>query len=108
MYLQKIKIQREDHRRFIEKYLENIKQSKENDSLTDFHAILNAIKAKVKILETMNEKILSQTEIEGLEEEIFQTDKYSSELDNQTVSLTSFPRSTGEDSSPAYNRPITR
>ncbi|KAH3825841.1 hypothetical protein DPMN_127724 [Dreissena polymorpha] len=69
MNLQKIQIQREGHRRFIEKYLEKIEQSKENDPLT---AILSAIEAKVTILETLNEKILSQTEIEGLEEEIYQ------------------------------------
>ncbi|KAH3702637.1 hypothetical protein DPMN_077662 [Dreissena polymorpha] len=81
MNLQKIQIQREGHRRFIEKYLEKIEQSKKNDSLTDFHAILNAIEAKITILETLNEKIFSQTEIEGLEEEIFQTDTYSAELD---------------------------
>ncbi|KAH3729171.1 hypothetical protein DPMN_055136 [Dreissena polymorpha] len=90
MNLQRIQIQREGHRRFIEKYLEKIEQSKENDSLTDFHAILNAIEAKVTILETLNEKILSQTEIEGLEEEIFQTDTYSAELDIQLCRLQAF------------------
>ena len=90
MNLQKIQIQREGHRRFIEKYLEKIEQSKENDSLTDFHAILKAIEAKVTILETLNEKILSQTEIDGLEEEIFQTDTYSAELDIQLCRLRAF------------------
>ncbi|KAH3727822.1 hypothetical protein DPMN_053767 [Dreissena polymorpha] len=90
MNLQKIQIQREGHRRFIEKYLKKIKQSKENDSLTDFHAILNAIEAKVTILETPNEKILSQTEIEGFEEVIFQTDTYSAELDIQLCRLRAF------------------
>ncbi|KAH3864989.1 hypothetical protein DPMN_028022 [Dreissena polymorpha] len=90
MNLQRIQIQREGHRRFIEKYLEKIEQSKENDSLTDFHAILNTIEAKVTILETLNEKILSQTEIEGLEEEIFQTDTYSAELDIQLCRLQAF------------------
>ncbi|KAH3824049.1 hypothetical protein DPMN_125877 [Dreissena polymorpha] len=90
MNLQQIQIQREGDRRFIEKYLEKIEQSKENDSLTDFHAILNAIEAKVTILETLNEKILSQTEIEGLEEEIFQTDTYSAELDIQLCCLRAF------------------
>ncbi|KAH3870025.1 hypothetical protein DPMN_033204 [Dreissena polymorpha] len=90
MNLQKQQIQRDGHRRFNEKYLEKIEQSKENDSLTDFYAILNAIKAKVTILETLNEKILSQTAKEGLEEEIFQTDTYSAELDIQLCRARAF------------------
>ncbi|KAH3863404.1 hypothetical protein DPMN_026390 [Dreissena polymorpha] len=90
MNLQKIQIQREGHCRLIEKYLEKIEQSKENDSLTDCHAILHPIEAKVTILETLNEKILAQTEIEGLEEEIFQTDTYSAELDIQLCRLRAF------------------
>ncbi|KAH3730642.1 hypothetical protein DPMN_056633 [Dreissena polymorpha] len=40
--------------------------------------------------ETLNEEILSQTKIEGLEEEIFQTDTYSAELDIQLCCLRAF------------------
>ncbi|KAH3702270.1 hypothetical protein DPMN_077281 [Dreissena polymorpha] len=100
-------IQREGYRRFIENYLEKIEQSNENESLTDFLAILNAIEAKVTILEALNDKILSQSEIEGLEEDIFQTHVFSGTR-YPAVPLTSFQRSTGEESSLTYYRSTTR
>ena len=61
MNLQKLQTQRDWHRRFIERYLKNIEKAKETDSMLEFGAILAAIEGKVQILETLNDKILSQT-----------------------------------------------
>ena len=61
MNLQKLQTQRDWHRRFIERYLKNIEKAKENDSMLEFGAILAAIEGKVQILETLNDKIFSQT-----------------------------------------------
>ena len=76
MNLQKLQTQREGHRRFIARYLQKIEEAKENDSMVEFDAIFAAIEGKVEILEALNDKILSQTDADGTEEETFQTDEY--------------------------------
>ena len=61
MNLQKLQTQKVGHLRFIVKYLEKIEEAKEEDSMVEFDAIFAAIEGKVHILETLNDKILSQT-----------------------------------------------
>ena len=62
MNLQKLQTQREGHRRFIERYLETIEGAKEEESMVEFDAILKSIEDKVQILDTLNDKILSQAD----------------------------------------------
>ena len=90
MNLQKLQTQREGHRRFIVRYLQKIEEAKENDSMVEFDAIFAAIEGKVEILEALNNKILSQTDADGTEEETFQTDEYSMELEIKLCRLRAF------------------
>ncbi|XP_053405674.1 uncharacterized protein LOC128559007 [Mercenaria mercenaria] len=90
MNLQKLQTQREGHRRFVDRYLIKIEHAKENSSLLEFNAILESIEAKVQILETLNEKILSNTEIECIEDEIFQAEEYSLQLEIKLRQLREF------------------
>ena len=90
MNLQKLQTQREGHRRFIARYLQKIEEAKENDSMVEFDAIFAAIEGKVEILEALNDKILSQTDADGTEEETFQTDEYSMELEIKLCRLRAF------------------
>ena len=90
MNLQKLQTQREGHRRFIARYLQKIEEAKENDSMVEFDAIFAAIEGKVGILEALNDKILSQTDADGTEEETFQTDEYSMELEIKLCRLRAF------------------
>jgi hypothetical protein len=61
MNLQKPQTHREGHRRFIERCLEKIELAKENESLVEFNGFLKTMEEKLQVLETLNEKILSQT-----------------------------------------------
>ena len=90
MNLQKLQTQREGHRRLIVRYLEKIEEAKEEDSMVKFDAIFAAIEGKVQILETLNDKILSQTDADGTEEETFQTVVYSMELEIKLCRLRVF------------------
>ncbi|XP_045171011.2 uncharacterized protein LOC123533438 [Mercenaria mercenaria] len=90
MNLQKLQTQREGHRRFVDRYLIKIEQAKENSSLLEFNAILESVEAKVQILETLNEKILSNTAIECIEDEIFQAEEYSLQLEIKLRQLREF------------------
>ena len=74
-------MQREGHRRLIERYFEKIEGSKEEESMVEFDAILKSIEDKVQILDTSNDKVLSQTEADGTEEETFQTDGYTMKVE---------------------------
>ena len=71
MNLQKLQTQRERerHRRFIVRYLQKIEEAKEDDSMVEFDAIIATIDGNVKILETLNDKIVSQTDADGTEEQ---------------------------------------
>ena len=58
--------------------------------MVKFDAILAAIEGKVQILETLNDKILSQTDAHGTEEVTFQTDEYFMELEIELCRLRAF------------------
>ena len=81
MNSQKLQTQREGLRRFKERYLEKIEGAKEEESMVEFNAILKSIEDKVQILDTLNDKILSQTDTDGTEEEAFQTHEYTMEVE---------------------------
>ena len=59
--------------------------------MVEFDAILAAIEGKVQILETVNDKILSQTDADGIEEETLQTDEYFMDLEIELCRLRAFP-----------------
>ena len=90
MNLQKLQTQREGHRRFVEKYLEKIEEAKEGVSMMEFDPILKSIEDKVQILDTLNDKILSQTDADGTEKETFQTDEYTMEIEIKLCHLRAF------------------
>ena len=90
MNLQKLQTQRECHQRFIVRYLEKMEEGKEEDSMVEFNAIFAAIEGKVQILETLNDRILSQTDTDGTKEETFQTYDYSMELEIKLCRLRGF------------------
>ena len=58
--------------------------------MVEFDAILAAIEGKVQILGILNDKILSQTDADGTEEETFQTDEYFMELEIKLCRLRAF------------------
>ena len=83
-------MQREGHRRFIERYLQKIEEAMEKYSMVEFVVILTAIEGKLEILETLNDKILPQTDADGTEEKVFQTHKYSVGLEIKLCRLWAF------------------
>jgi hypothetical protein len=87
MNLQKLLSHREGHRTVIKRNLEKINEAKENGRLSELHAILDMLETKVKTLDSLNEKLLSQTDVEGIEQEIITTDEYSLELEMQLRDL---------------------
>ncbi|KAH3808380.1 hypothetical protein DPMN_136733 [Dreissena polymorpha] len=63
MNLQKLHSIRDGHRGVIQRHLQNIEDAKSDSTLIEFSTILEAYETKMKILESFNEKILSQTEV---------------------------------------------
>ena len=68
MDLQKLRSTREGHRRVIQQQLAKIEEAKGKSTLTEFHAILEALTAKAETLQTLNQQILEQTDVAGIEE----------------------------------------
>ena len=58
--------------------------------MVEFDAFFAAIEGKVHILETSNDKILSQTDMDGTQDETFQTDEYSMEREIRLCRLLAF------------------
>ena len=58
--------------------------------MVEFDAILKSIEDKVQILDTLNDKILSQTDADGTEEETFQNDKCTMEVEIKLCHLRAF------------------
>ena len=79
--LTKLIIQSSAHRKTTSKLLDKIEDAKKNEKRTEFDKILENLEAKWNLLTTLNEKILSFMDEDGMEEEIIETDEYSLELE---------------------------
>ncbi|KAH3723431.1 hypothetical protein DPMN_049219 [Dreissena polymorpha] len=77
MNLQKLRSNRGGTKRTIAILLERIDEKKENGTRIEINSLLKNLETKVQMLETLNEKILSNTEIE---DEIVETDIYMMDL----------------------------
>ena len=55
---------REGHRIVIQQKLDKIEEAKQKSTLTEFHAILDALTAEVATLLSLKQKILEETELE--------------------------------------------
>ncbi|KAH3707446.1 hypothetical protein DPMN_066852 [Dreissena polymorpha] len=80
MNLQKLRSNRGGTKRTIAILLEKIEEKKENGTLIEINILLKKMKTKVEMLETFNEKILSNTDTEEIEDEIVETDIYVMDL----------------------------
>ena len=93
--LQKLKTIRVGHRRVIQKQLDKIEEAKKKSTLTEFHVILEALTAKAESLLAINQKILEQTDIAEIEEEIIQGEEYSLNLEISLRELRAYSKSQG-------------
>ncbi|KAH3728943.1 hypothetical protein DPMN_054906 [Dreissena polymorpha] len=74
MNLQKLRSNRRGNKRTIAILLEKIEEKKENGTLIEINLLLKMLETKMEMLETLNEKILSNTETEEMEDEIVETE----------------------------------
>lgn len=95
MNLQRLLSMREGHRSVIKHHLEKINDAKGDSTLIVFNTILDALESMVKLLGSLNEKILGQTEVATIEEEIITAEEYSLELEINLQQLRAF-RDQGE------------
>lgn len=58
--------------------------------MVQFDAILKKIEEKLQVLETINDKILSQTDADGTADKTFQTDEYTKEMEIKLCHLRAF------------------
>ncbi|XP_053402668.1 uncharacterized protein LOC128557990 [Mercenaria mercenaria] len=96
MNLQKLQSQREGHKRVIRNYITKIEDAKERSALIEFDAILQSLESKIKVTETLNVKILSQTDVEGIEEEIVKAEEFSLDIEINLRQLRAFHDDQGE------------
>lgn len=86
---------REGHRRVIQQQSAKIEEAKGKSTLTEFHAILEALTAKAETLQTLNQQILEQTDVAGIEEEIIQGEEYTLNLEISIRELRSYSKNHG-------------
>ncbi|XP_053390231.1 uncharacterized protein LOC128553139 [Mercenaria mercenaria] len=80
MKIDKLRSIREGQRKVIEIQLQKIENAKDSSSMSEFRAILESVTGKFENLVSLNEKILEQTEIGEIEEEIINSEEYSSAI----------------------------
>ncbi|KAH3753565.1 hypothetical protein DPMN_188205 [Dreissena polymorpha] len=80
MKLHKLRSNRGGTKRTIAILLEKIEEKKENGTLIELNTLLKKLETKVEMLETLNEKILPNTETEEIEDAIVETDIYMMDL----------------------------
>ncbi|KAH3840485.1 hypothetical protein DPMN_113934 [Dreissena polymorpha] len=80
MNLQKLRSNRGGTKRTIDILLEKIDENKENGTRIEINSLLKNLETKLQMLEKLNEKILSNTETEEIEDEIVETDIYMMDL----------------------------
>ncbi|KAH3866490.1 hypothetical protein DPMN_029554 [Dreissena polymorpha] len=90
MNLQKLHLIRDGHRGVIQRHLQNIEDATSDSTLIEFSTILEALETKMKILESINEKILSQTEVDGIQEEMLTTEEYTINMEIKFWKLKAF------------------
>ncbi|KAH3753313.1 hypothetical protein DPMN_187948 [Dreissena polymorpha] len=74
------KLEARGTKRTIAILLEKIEEKKDDGTLIELNTLLKKIETKVEMLETLNEKILSNTETEEIEDAIVETDIYLMDL----------------------------
>ena len=81
--LQKLLTLRAGQRSLISSLISKLCELRENGTLTRFNNVLSTLEKKTESLTIVDEKILAQTDIEGMEEEILLTGNYSMEINLQ-------------------------
>lgn len=81
MNLQKLFAQCASQRRLIKGCLEKIEAAKSGERFIKFDTILETLERKVSVLDTLNEKIQSNIDIDGMEDETLDAEEYSIELE---------------------------
>ena len=95
MDLQKLRSTREGLRRVIQQQFAKTGEAKGKLTLTEFHAILETLTAKAETLQTLNQQILEQTDVAGIEEEIIQGEEYTLNLEISIRELRSYSKNHG-------------
>jgi hypothetical protein len=77
MNIEKLILVRSGNKSVISKFLGKIVEAKEKSDKIEFNAILEDIETKTNTLDALDEKILSQTGVEDIEEELITTEEYN-------------------------------
>ncbi|XP_060594283.1 uncharacterized protein LOC132748688 [Ruditapes philippinarum] len=108
MKIDKLRSVREGQRRCVEIQVERIERGKENSSMIEFNAILEAIVRKAETIKSLNEKILELTEVIDIEEEIVSSEEYGLTLEIKVRELRAYSenrKSNTEEQQNAYSEP---
>ncbi|XP_060571807.1 uncharacterized protein LOC132729986 [Ruditapes philippinarum] len=108
MKIDKLRSVREGQRRCVEIQLERIGRGKENSSMIEFNAILEAIVRKAETIKSLNEKILELTEVIDIEEEVVNSEEYGLTLEIKMRELRAYSenrKSNTEEQQNAYSEP---
>lgn len=81
MDLKKLRSTREGHRRVCQQQLAKVEEAKGKSTLTEFHAIIEALTAKAQTIQMLNQLILEQKDVKGIEEKIIQDKEYTFNLE---------------------------
>ncbi|XP_045206508.2 uncharacterized protein LOC123558696 [Mercenaria mercenaria] len=96
MNLQKLQCQRNGIKKIIERFIEKLAEASEEDDMIEFDATLETVQSKVDILQSLNEKILAQTDVDATEDEMVESEEYTLNLE---IRLRKFKRYIAERSS---------
>ncbi|XP_060593550.1 uncharacterized protein LOC132748019 [Ruditapes philippinarum] len=108
MNIDKLRSVREGQRRCVEIQLERIERGKENSSMIEFNAILEAIVRKAETIKSLNEQILELTEVTDIEGEIISSEEYGLSLEIKVRELRAYSenrKSNTEEQQNAYSEP---
>lgn len=81
MNLQKLQTQREANRKTTDRYVEKLEETREQNLRTEFKTTFRSLEKKVRALDTLNEKVIGQIDVENMEAEILENDEYILKLE---------------------------
>ena len=87
MNLQKLQQQRNAYRQLIDRFLEEIESVTIDQNIQEFVTRLECLELKVSQLQTLSDKVLTQVDSDGFEEEFFSTENYSLSLNIRMAKL---------------------
>jgi hypothetical protein len=96
MNLHKLKVQRDAQRDTIRKYLQRLDEAKSKNNMVQFDTIFKSLENKVTLLTSINEEILSKTDVADLHEEVVTTDEYSLDFELLMGDLRDFKESSAQ------------